>query len=225
MSLLNERLERADPARAYDLLDPSIRDAVANLASTVMSAPPVRRKARSPWSRRTLIPVVAAAAVLAMGTVAGAQWLGAHTGLFGTPGATENDTSEWLRLGSPELRAIARAYGRAYPLPPGGSFEPAIGRLVHGEGLMQATGVRAMMARSSSCQWEREWLDARRASDPRRVRQALAVLADVPRWPVLRATDGGGVIALYRRVASAARRGDPGPVKSDLSANCAGLLP
>jgi hypothetical protein len=80
MSLLDERLERADPARAYDLLDPSIRDAVATLASAVVSAPPIPRKARSRWSRRTLILVVAAAAVLAMGAVAGAHWLGAHRG-------------------------------------------------------------------------------------------------------------------------------------------------
>ena len=225
MTTLEERLARADPAQAYDLLDPAARDAVANIASAAMTAPPARPRGRRRLARRTLVPALAVAAFLAIGAVAAAGWLDAHTDLFGARGMTENDKSEWLRLGSPELSDIAREQGRAYPLPPGGSYEPAIDQLMRRDGLLQANGVRALLARSSACQWEREWLMAWRRSDSERMRRAVAVLKEVPSWPAIRATDGGGTARLHARIAAAARDGAPRVVRADLAVNCQALLP
>ena len=224
MNVLEDRIRSADPARAYDLADPAVEAAVAEVAFAALPAP---RAGRARARRRSpkLVALLAAAALLVTASVAGASWLGAHTGIFGEPGMTENDTSEFLRIGSPEMAAIARDFGRAYPLPPGGSFEPAVNQLVHGDGLIQATGVRALVAMASSCQWEREWLRAHVASDVPRARRAEAVLLRVPHWRVVRATDGGGTVASYKRIARAARNGVEGPVRRDLAINCSALLP
>src|SRR5262245_57154571 len=224
MSVLEDQIRRADPAGAYDLLDASVEAALADVARAPMPAPQAR-KARALLRRRRLIALVATAAVLAAASAAGASWLGAHTGIFGEPGMTENDTSEFLRIGSPEMAAIVRDYGRDYPRPPGGSYDPAIAQLVHGDGLIQATGVRSLVAMASACQWEREWLRAHVASDPGRARRAEAVLSRVPERRVVRATDGGGIVAWHERIARAAGRGDPGLIRQGLAINCGALRP
>ena len=223
MNVVEDRIRRADPARSYDLADAAVEAALTDVALAAIQTPQSRRTRVLRPSR--LVALVAAAAVLVGASVAGASWLGAHTGIFGKPGMTENDTSEFLRIGSPEMAAIARDYGRAYPLPPGGSFEPAVDQLLHGDGLIQATGVRALVAMASACQWEREWLRAHVASEVPRARRAVAVLSRVPHWRVVRSTDGGGVVASYERIARAARRGVEGPVRRDLAVNCSALLP
>jgi hypothetical protein len=82
---------------------------------------------------------------------AAADWVGAHTGLFGEPGLTENDTSEWLDTTSPEIADIARDLGAQYRLPSGGTYDDAIGRLEATGGLMQETGVDNLMAFEAAC--------------------------------------------------------------------------
>jgi hypothetical protein len=224
MSFLDDQISRADPAGAYDLLDPGVAAALADVARAAVPAPRAR-KTRARLRRRRVVALLAAGAVLAAASAAGASWLGAHTGIFGQPGLTENDTSEFLRIGSPEMAAIARDYGRDYPLPPGGSYDPAIAQLVHGEGLIQATGVRSLVAMASACQWEREWLRAHVASQARRARRAEAVLSRVPHWRVVRATDGGGIVEWHMRIARSARLGAAGLIRRDLAINCEALLP
>jgi hypothetical protein len=224
MTSIERRLAASDPLRPEVMRDPQVLAALDRLDDAIASTPrPVRRAS---WSRRRRLALLATGLMLAVGGSAGAAgWLPAHTGIFGDPGLTESDTSEFLRLGSPELRDIALREARAFPLPSGGSYEPAIAQLTSGSGLMQATGVRRLMATASACQWEAEWLAATRAHDSARATRAVRVLARVPRWDVLRATDGGGVIAGYRRIAAAARDGDARPVAADVASNCAGVLP
>src|SRR4051812_34204968 len=95
MSLIDERLDRADPARQFNLDDGDVNDALSALASASSDAPRTRPHRRARPARRKLIAALATAAVLATGAVAAANWLDAHTGLFGGPGMTENDTTEW----------------------------------------------------------------------------------------------------------------------------------
>lgn len=224
MTSIDRRVAASDPVWPEFARDPAVLVALDRLGDAIASAP--RSARRVSWSRRRRLAVLVTALMLAIGGSAGAAgWLGAHTGIFGDPGLTESDTSEFLRLGSPELRDIALRHGRVFPLPPGGSYEPAISQLTSGSGLMQATGVRRLIATASACQWEVEWLTATRAADSARAARAVRVLARVPGWDVLRATDGGGVIVGYRRIAAAARDGDARPIAADVANNCAGVLP
>ncbi len=225
MSDLNvtERLRAADPAQTLPHDDPALRAALDELgAAIVADAPAPRRRRRRP-SRAAL---AAAATLLAVaGTAAATGVVPVHTGIFGSAGKTENDTSEFLDLRSPNLRTVALRYGRDYPLPRGGSYAPAVRALQKTGGLMQTTGVRRFMAGAAACQWQAEWLAAHHASDSARARAAEDVLHAVPTWNVVKATDGGGVAALHRRIAAAAAQGNPGPIARDLRLNCGALLP
>lgn len=85
---------------------------------------------------------------------------------------------------------------------------------------MQVTGVRAAFALYAVCVWDGEWLAARQAGDTARVGQAAEVIRGVPSWPIFVETDGGGTVDWFRTIAEAATRGDEGPIRQDIRANC-----
>lgn len=185
---------------------------------------------RTPYPRRRRHQALVAAAIsgsLVLATPAAANWVSARTGWFGSPGMTENDTSELLRPDSPEIAAIVENHGRDYPLPPGGSYAGVVERLrrhtrERGPELTQDTGVRAMVAWESVCQWEGLWLSADNAGETDRRRNAGVVLEEAATWPIFAQVDGGGVVELRRRVGAAAAAGTRAPVEQDFRANCAG---
>jgi hypothetical protein len=182
-----------------------------------------------PWRRRRRRVLVAAAisGSLVLAAPAAAGWVSARTGWFGSPGMTENDASEFLRQDSPEMAAIVENHGRDYPLPPGGSYAGVVERLrrdngERGPGLIQDTGVRAMVAWESVCQWEGLWLSADSAGETDRRREAGIVLEEAATWPIFAQVDGGGVVELRRRVGADAAEGRRAAVEQDFRANCAG---
>jgi hypothetical protein len=207
-------IERMDPARGLDTAEPGLATALDGLGAAIAASPRPEARARR---RRFRIGFagIAVAAVLATAGTATAGWLSIHTGLFGEPGMTENDTSEFLRTDGAEMPALFDSIARRYTLPPGGSWEAAKRRFVGGEpGLIQRAGVEQAVAFESICQWTGAWLDGRRGA-------ATHVLTRVPGWPVIADHDGGGTVESFQRLAAAARDGDADPVRQYRRANCA----
>jgi hypothetical protein len=207
-------LDRADVADAPVAASPNASTAGHTTSSSRRSPPRSRR-------RRLLVVAAGSVGAVAFATPAAADWVSAHTGLFGEPGLTETDTSEWLDAASPEIADIARDLGTQYPLPSGGSYDDAIARLQANGGLVQETGVDNFMAHEAACQWDRAWLAADTAGDAQAANTAVEVLAAVPTWETLVASDGGGVTEHLTEVAAATRRGDRGVVEDHVQANCA----
>jgi hypothetical protein len=207
-------IEQMDPARGLDASEPRLAAALDELGAAIAASPRPVRARRS----RISLAGIAVAAVLACTGTATAGWLSIHTGLFGDPGMTENDTSEFLRTDGAEMPALFDSIARGYTLPPGGSWESAKRRFVGGPpGLIQRAGVEQAVAFESICQWTGAWLHGGAAQR----RAATRVLARAPAWPVIVAHDGGAVIASYQRLAAAARRGQVGAVRAYRRANCA----
>ncbi|MFI5959191.1 hypothetical protein [Cryptosporangium sp. NPDC051539] len=185
---------------------------------------------RRPRRRGVMIAASAAlAAALAVGAPAAANWIGLHTGVFGQPGATENDTSEYLRVGSPDFPRLLERYGRDYPLPPGGDYSSVLRRIRReaaeplGPQTIQDTGLRADLAREASCQWQGYWLTGYDRHDPAQQAAAQKVLDDIPDWEILKRTSDNGTDQELS-IAKAARLGDEPSVRYLYQLNCTGEI-
>jgi hypothetical protein len=181
--------------------------------------------------RRRRGAVVAASAALAAALVAGApaaaNLIGLHTGEFGLPGKTENDTSEYLRMDSPDMPALIDKYGRDYPLPPGGDYErvkesyrKAVAHL--GPAEVQDTGVRADVAGAASCQWDLYWLNGYDRHDAAQQAAARRVIDDVPSWEILKRNSDNGT-DWEQRFAKAASVGNAPAFRYLYSISCGSL--
>ncbi len=211
----------ADPTRAYDPgSDAELSPILSALCAGVPAASGVRAGGRK--RRRLMITGVVAAGTLALGGTAVASGvIPLHTGQHGRPGLTESDTSEFLRMDSPELPAAIDRYGRGIPLPPGGDWSFAK-RVLPAKvpTQMQVTGLKATLALQSACQWDMYWLNARARHHSPQVRAAQRTLDAIPTWKIIIATDGGGMADSFRQAAAAARHGDPRLVRQHVAANC-----
>ncbi|WP_242424061.1 hypothetical protein [Frankia sp. EI5c] len=185
---------------------------------------PERQSGRHSTRRRLAVAGLAAAALLGTAAFTFGEGL-ARTGLFGSAGDTENDTSEWLNTGAPDFRDVVESLRPAdIPLPAGRGWQPSIDQQVaNGQreaALTQVTGVRARFAFYAVCVWDGEWLTARQAGDTDRAAQAVAVMRGMPSWPIIAEVDGGGIRDSLRGIAEAAARGDEGPARQHITANC-----
>lgn len=75
-------------------------------------------------ARRRRIVGVAAALVIVPGTAVAAGQFVARTGVFGHPGKTEEDTSEWINVCARDFPALVRSLPRpTHALPPGSTWD------------------------------------------------------------------------------------------------------
>lgn len=206
-----DRLLAEQSGASVDALDtPEINAALDALGERIQAGetglPPRRRRRRV-----ALIGAAALAAALAVGAPAAADWLGLHTGEYGLPGMTENDTSEYLRMNSPEMPALVEKYGRDYPLPPGGDHSWVLRYYQkaseNGDVMIQDTGVRADVARDASCQWQTYWLEGHDRHDAKQKAAAQNVLDDIPNWEILKRTSDNGT-EQEQAIATATRHDD-----------------
>jgi hypothetical protein len=150
-----------------------------------------------PWRRRRLSRragtlAIAAVVVASAGAAAAAVKGGALTGLFGAPGSTENDTSEYVNIAAPNFPALAHQLGSQLHSE-GLRFAPNISpnqmvdtlvqetqRMVsrqergnsaaanatreHGS-FMDVTGVKGRIAGLAQCTWQQSWIRAYQADD------------------------------------------------------------
>jgi len=204
-------------------LDPALDGVFDALVKEVVAdrPPPPRRQSRR--LRRSLVVGAVAGTVLAGGGVAAATWTASHTGHHGSPGMTENDTSEWLDTAGDDFPAVARQLGQAFPFPPGDSVDAYIpGQLPH-TGLMQVSAVQRTLAMDAACAWEGYWLQEHAAGHAADAYRAARTLEQVPTWTAITTTGGSSVVALYRAAAQAADDGDAAVVHQLWSVGCTDL--
>lgn len=169
-----------------------------------------------PWQRRRRLDgrskaaALMLAAVLLIGATTGAaEWVRVHTGTFGAPGMSENDTSEWLRGDSPEIINLIDGLTPKYALPPGGNWSQFKKAWPMPQpSYVQATGVEADVATEAICQWDGYWLASYQAGDMSGQRASLAVLDAIPDWAIVRRVDGGGFADNLRLRARFAHEGN-----------------
>jgi hypothetical protein len=159
---------------------------------------------------RSLIVVGAVAAVFIVAAAAG--W-GAHTGLFGSPGQTEADTSEWLRVNQPDIVPIVQGYTSKYQLPPGGSWNGVlrsypVPNAPNRPQQLQATAVEFQVAEDAYCQWRAYWISGYKANDGSGMASAQQVLDQFPNWPITRKGSAPDAIAMWKQVAALAKARD-----------------
>jgi len=204
MTELLDRLAAANP-----LPDPpALPGAVVAAAVAELTATPRRRR------RRRFVAAGLAVAIAVPGAAAAMEVAGIHTGVFPSRGDTESVAGEeYLDGAAPGIVGVVRELTAGVPLPPDASWAPLLARWPR-DGLVQRSGIGAEVEAYARCRWEAAWL---RGEDRP---TAARVLADAAGWRFTTAADGGGVVAHHRAVAAAAARGDAGPVRADLRANC-----
>ncbi|MCU1589612.1 MAG: hypothetical protein JWP11_868 [Frankiales bacterium] len=180
------------------------------------------RQIRPASSRRRRFVAIGAvsAAVMGIGGVAVATG-GSHTGLFGLPGATENDTSEYLDLNAPDFRDVALRYTSGFDYAPGYSAQMYLGLLdprrmdadtapeLRGRGyVMQVTGVRGSGLSWAFCSWART-----STTDPGALEHMRRLAdSDLARRINLRSYN--------LRLVEQAQQGDPAPLQQYVDINC-----
>lgn len=148
----------------------------------------------------------------------------ARTGESGTGG--EEGTGEWIRLDSPDAPEVILELAEGIELPPGHTFDRVIENLPEEPTEQTEQGIRSMLEFEAGCIWTGYWLNAVEADDTAARDQALAVLDEIPTWPALNATDGGGAADAWTRNAELAAEGDVQGVLDNLyTANCTDTVP
>ena len=234
------RWSRLDPARTL-VADPQpVQPVLAELLATSRTTADHRDAAREPApttvaaararrARRLVVRTGALSGVLVVSgacVAAATGLIGLHTGFFGSPGMTDEDTSEFYDISSPDLGPMMERYAVDTPLAPGYSLDPLVAQLHALGGLMQEEGIRGEIATWSACTWDRSWLHAHAAGDQNAQERATAVITAVPTWPIVVRTAGDrGVVdpGRGRRRPGGRRRGDavlrrrplPGPAMSE----------
>lgn len=232
-------LALADPA-ADSQLDPArARLIVARVVAAETAA--LERRQSHRWRRRAGRVSLGVVVLALAGT--GVAWAGGwltETGQYGLPGLTEEDTSQWLNVVAPDFVDYAAGlWPEGVSLPPGYDLdqvaraEAAWQQQVSVEAAAEAgdpggavwqqvTGVQAGFAFTAQCAWMDQAVMAGPGSAERD--QALTVLAQSTRWPVLVATDGGGVEATVIEALAAADAGDPGPLNDLYQRDCGATM-
>lgn len=114
--------------------------------------------------------------------------------------------------------AITRL-GSDIPLPEGGSFDA----LIDVDYTEDEAGLASTLAFNASCQWTGQWIDGTLDDQPNRRLEAETMMGQVPTWPQITATDGGGVSVGLAAVATAAAEGDLGAVVQHYQTNCTAI--
>jgi hypothetical protein len=189
-SAVAERAFVTDAELAQMQLTNGFNDVLARIAAA--DARPAIQRRRRPISRRAATLAIAGVVLASAGAAAAAVRGGALTGLFGAPGMTENDTSEYVNIAAPNFPALAHQLGDQLHSE-GLRFAPGVGRnqmvdlLVqeiqrmvmqeeqgtsaaakatrqHGS-FMDVTGVKGRIAGLAQCTWQHSWLQAYEAND------------------------------------------------------------
>jgi len=165
-------------------------DLLANVFRSEMSGEIVPLRRRRISRRAGTLAIVAV--IVAGGAAAAAVKGGALTGLFGSPGKTENDTSEYVNIAAPNFPALAHQLGdqlhvEGLRFAPGVNLNQMVDLFVketqdqvrldergnsvsanitreHGE-LMDVTGVKGHIATLAQCTWQQSWIQAYEADD------------------------------------------------------------
>lgn len=150
--------------------------------------------------------------------------LRARTGESGVGG--EEGSGEWIRLDAPDAPEVILDLADGIELPPGQTFDRLLENLPQEPTEQTVEGVTSMLEFEAGCIWTGYWLNAVDSGDTEARDLALAVLDEIPTWPALNASDGGGVVDAWTRNAELAAAGDVQGVLDNLyTANCISVVP
>ncbi|HJV09635.1 MAG TPA: hypothetical protein VJ653_08130 [Acidimicrobiales bacterium] len=219
-ALVDELVRAATPCPDDLLASLPLEQAEAQLCAAIVARPPLVVVPRRRVTR------VLVAGVVALSLTAAAWAVGPRTGLFGGGPGSEEGSGEFIRLDAGGAGAILDDIAQRVSLPPGGSFEQAKTHLQRpepdGRGrVMTESGIEAAFAGVAACQWTGYWLDGYQRGDAAQMARAQTVLDQIPTWPIIVASDGGGYVALLTRRAEGARAGDPSGFLPEYRVNCA----
>lgn len=221
---------RATDAAGRYLAQLEVSRALDQLSEDIVStgAEPTRaagRRART-QSRVSALVVFCTVAVVGGGAALAEQY-STHTGLFGPPGQTENDTSEYLRTDAPGFLTYARQLTAHIRFAPGDSAENYfwLFQVKSPDGrpaMVQVTGVRGVIADAASCSWQRAWIAAHAARNAGGMSAAAVALHRAAGSEDLRRINQGPWTA---QLAVAADAGNPAPLELNVSLNCPAAKP
>jgi len=217
---LDERLakaQRADVTAPEARLDALLAEATAHQ--------------RTPRPRRSAAAIAIVGALIVGGATLPAAAEGLRTFLaqadfFPEAGGEVLPNSEWVDTSAPDFPDYLRAtLSSDATLPPGMTRDELVERIIAqstaNPGLTQEIGLRRTYEMIAHCGWMAEWQRATRDADTDAVRLATAELQAATEWRALVATDGGGIMDLYRDVAEFAAAGDAEALSSSpLNRDC-----
>jgi hypothetical protein len=200
-----ELFERSDPARRVDLANVSISEALDDVGAAVLASERLRRRrSRSVLtSRRNLVPVAVAIAVIAAGVATAADVLSAHTGIFPSkPDQALGGPGEALNPAAPDIRKVALEVASDIPYPAGYTswrdfvideqVIPDSGEHDPGKfpaGLITTGALRGWFAASAFCAWVQDWRQQTLAGDSTAAAQAAQQIEQAPNWKAVREED------------------------------------
>ncbi len=139
---------------------------------------------------------------------------------------SEEGTGRMIRLDAPETPDLILEMAVGIELPPGGTFDRMIDNLPDEPTTQAESGIMSTLEFVAGCEWTGYWLDSVAAGDTVAQTEAQAVLDQIPTWPALTASDGGGVIDAWTRNARLAASGDVQGVLDNLyTNNCTDVVP
>jgi len=230
-------LRQAHPISTAELASIDLAAGFDDLLERIWSADqPAAADRRRGGRRRVVVSLAVTGALLGTGGVAAAVTMsGALTGIFGKPGNTENDTSEYVDATKPDFPQLARQW--AAQLEAGGlrfapgydaqkNVETAIvvrqraEQELRSQGhptLVQVTGIKGDIAQTAACTWELSWLDAHRQHDQAGMSTAVAGMRQTAGLPIMSQINAANWLT---GLANDAEQGSAAPVRTDVTLNC-----
>jgi hypothetical protein len=184
-----------------------------------------------------VVSLAIAGAVLGTGGVAAAIGMsGALTGIFGKPGNTENDTSQYVDATKPDFPHLARQWASqlqheglqfAPGYDPQRNIDSAIAtiqrtkqqfqRTHEARSLLQITSVKGDIAHAAACTWERSWLDAHQARDQASMSADAAGMHQTAGLPIMSQVNAANWLT---GLTNDAVQGNAEPIQADVRFNC-----
>ena len=228
MTITDEHLTDQLRARAPQV---TINDAAEMSRILAREAVQATRRQRGRWlaGRKRRIAAIAAVFVIVPGAAVAGQQFVARTGVFGAPGMTENDTSEWINVCAADFPRLLRSLPRPTEALPAGSTWDAVatevvrdnvagvGQGCHGKASMvQESMLRADFTVVAQGHWTCAAVEQHAAGhDSEALRAAREVAATYDRL----AAAGKFGDKNWKPLRDAAYRGDYAALLRDLSVN------
>lgn len=152
----------------------------------------------------------------------------AQANFFPAAGGEVLPNSEWVDTSARDFPDYVRANLLVdITLPDGVQRQDLVQRVsdqLAGGGLMQEVGIRRSFEVRAHCAWMSEWRESHVSGDEAAKAAATRELQSEDSWEAIAATDGGGIVAVYREVAAAAATDDVDAMaQSPLHRECSAL--
>lgn len=218
MRTLDERLRASNPIQTAALRQPTLDAALTRIVDELPAGGSDDTRSVRRWRGRLTGASLGTVAAVGFAGVAAAGGIALGSGFFDSPDSTESISGEeYVNVASEQFPAVFDAAAKAYPLPPGETYDEVRQNVLGTGGLIQVSGLRGQLALYSGCRWAVEYAEA----TPQSAESAAAVqaLANVADSPDLAAIDGGGIVSQVSMVSEAAANGDQSTV-ANYAAEC-----